>query len=217
MFIVGRSRRALHDSLRRTFADDDFVQVVLDRRVAERRRRRARPRKTERRQGERRAQREIDKQLRARAYAVVGVLTIPAALAALTLALLLLAASPGRAQDVPPEARDLAQLAGKIGSQVVRANLEERLQRQLSPGEATQLSALARHFSRDEMRDLAAFYPTPLGAEALRLSGVLVTEGAAAGERLMKSREREFGEGFGAEFSREFPALSREIERQQQR
>lgn len=76
MFIVGRSRRALHDSLRRTFADDDFVQVVLDRRVAERRRRRARPRKTERRQGERRAQREIDEQLRARAYAVVGVLTI---------------------------------------------------------------------------------------------------------------------------------------------
>ncbi|MEK7385321.1 MAG: hypothetical protein AABZ83_02670, partial [candidate division NC10 bacterium] len=54
VFIVGRSRRALHDSLRRTFADDDFVQVVLDRRVAERRRRRARPRKTERRQGERR-------------------------------------------------------------------------------------------------------------------------------------------------------------------
>lgn len=140
---------------------------------------------------------------------------IPAALATLTLALLLLAASPGRAQDVPPEARDLAQLVGKIGSQVVRANLEGRLQRQLSPGEATQL--IARHFSRDEMRDLAAFYRTPLGAKARRLSGVLVTEGAAAGERLMKSREREFGERFGAEFSREFPALSREIERQQQR
>jgi len=177
---------------------------------------------------------------------------IPAALATLTLALALLAAPPARAQDVPPEARDLAQLvftpgsfdaimtqAGKIGSQVVRANLEGRLQRQLSPGEATQLQALftrlmketapkpewetlyaaliARHFSRDEMRDLAAFYRTPLGAKAIRLSGVLVTEGAAAGERLMKSREREFGEGFGAEFSREFPALARELERQQQR
>jgi hypothetical protein len=177
VFIVGRSRRALHDSLRRTFADDDFVQVVLDRRVAERRRRRARPRKTERRQGERRAQREIDKQLRARAYAVVGVQTIPAALATLTLALLLLAASPGRAQDVPPEARDLAQLAGKIGSQVVRANLEGRLQRQLSPGEATQL--IARHFSRDEMRDLAAFYRTPLGAKALRLSVVPSSRGSS--------------------------------------
>ena len=76
MFIVGRGRRALCDSLRRTFADDDFVQVVLDRRVAERRRRRARPRKTERRQAQRRARRDIDTQLRARGYAVVGVLTV---------------------------------------------------------------------------------------------------------------------------------------------
>ena len=76
MFIVGRVRRALHDSLRRTFADDDFVQVVLDRRIAERRRRRSRPRKTERRQAERRARREIDTQLRTRGYAVVGVLTL---------------------------------------------------------------------------------------------------------------------------------------------
>jgi len=42
----------------------------------------------------------------------------------------------------------------------------------------------------------------------------MVTEGAAAGERLMKAREKEFGARFGAEFSREFPALSREIERQ---
>jgi hypothetical protein len=30
----------------------------------------------------------------------------------------------------------------------------------------------------------------------------------------MKAREKEFGTRFGAEFSREFPALSREIERQ---
>lgn len=74
--MVGRGRRALYDSLRRTFADDDFVQVVLDRRIAERRRRRARPRQTERRGAPRRAQREIDTQLRARGYAVVGVLTL---------------------------------------------------------------------------------------------------------------------------------------------
>ncbi len=76
LFIVGRSRRALHDSLRRTFVDDDFVQVVLDRRLAERRRRRARPRQIERRQAERRARPEVDTQLRARGYAVVGVLTL---------------------------------------------------------------------------------------------------------------------------------------------
>ena len=74
--MVGRGRRALYDSLRRTFADDDFVQVILDRRVAERRRRRARPRPSERRRTERRVQREIDTQLRTRGYAVVGVLTM---------------------------------------------------------------------------------------------------------------------------------------------
>jgi len=77
--MVGRGRRALYDSLGRTFADDDFVQVVLDRRVAERRRRRARPRKPERRRAERRAQPEIDEQLRTRGYAVVGVPTMPRA------------------------------------------------------------------------------------------------------------------------------------------
>jgi hypothetical protein len=76
LFIVGPDRRALYDSLRRTFADDDFVHVVLDRRVAERRRRRPRPRRGEQRQAERRAQLEIDRQLRARGYAVVGVRTI---------------------------------------------------------------------------------------------------------------------------------------------
>ena len=76
LFIVGRQRRALYDSLRRTFAGDDTVQVVLDRRVRERRRRR-RPRTSgERRRRERRAQRAIDAKLRARGYAVVGVLTV---------------------------------------------------------------------------------------------------------------------------------------------
>lgn len=73
LFIVSRSRGPLYESLRRTFEADDSVQVVLDRRVAERRRRRRGPRTTERRRGERRAQREIDRQLRARGYAVVEV------------------------------------------------------------------------------------------------------------------------------------------------
>jgi hypothetical protein len=73
LFIVARSRRELYDSLKRTFAGDDTVQVLLDRRVAERRGARARKRKTERRQKERRAQRAIERQLLARGYAVVGV------------------------------------------------------------------------------------------------------------------------------------------------
>ena len=75
LFIVGRQRRALYDSLRRTFDGDDTVQVVLDRRVRERRRRRPTRRAAERRRSERRAQRVIDTQVRARGYAVVGVLT----------------------------------------------------------------------------------------------------------------------------------------------
>jgi len=37
LFVVGRERRLLYDSLRRTFDGDDSVQVVLDRRVEERR------------------------------------------------------------------------------------------------------------------------------------------------------------------------------------
>ncbi len=75
LFIVGPDRRALYDSLRRTFATDDFVQVVLDRRVAERRRRGPPAGGSERRQTERRAQRAIDRQLSARGYAVIGVRT----------------------------------------------------------------------------------------------------------------------------------------------
>jgi hypothetical protein len=124
----------------------------------------------------------------------------------LALMVVLLVAVRAPAQDQPPEARELARLifnagtfdaimtqAGKVGSQVVRAGIEGRLA---------------------EMRELAAFYRTRLGGKALRLSGVLVSEGAAAGERLVNSREREFAERFGAEFAREFPALSRELERQ---
>ena len=73
LFIVDERRRPLYDSLRRTFAEDDTVQIVLNRRVADRRRKKPRPRKSERRQKQRRAQREIDRQIDARGYAVVGI------------------------------------------------------------------------------------------------------------------------------------------------
>ncbi len=75
LFIVDGSRRPLYDSLRRTFAGDDTVEVVLNRRVADRRHKEPRARTSERRQRERRAKREIDRQIRARGYAVVGVMT----------------------------------------------------------------------------------------------------------------------------------------------
>jgi len=82
LFIVESKRPEFYESLRRTFRGDDTVQVVLDRRRGERRgSRRAGGRKTAREQrgGERRAHLEIERQLRARGYAVVGVVASPRA------------------------------------------------------------------------------------------------------------------------------------------
>ncbi len=75
LFVVGREREPLYDSLRRTFDGDDTVQVVLDRRVGERRRQESTPRAGERRRSERRAQRDSDALLRARGYTLVDVVT----------------------------------------------------------------------------------------------------------------------------------------------
>src|SRR5205823_179858 len=75
LFVVGREREPLYDSLRRTFDGDDTVQVVLDRRVGERRRQESTPRAGERRRSDRRAQRESDALLRARGYTLVDVVT----------------------------------------------------------------------------------------------------------------------------------------------
>jgi hypothetical protein len=74
LFIVKSTRPEFYESLRRTFRGDDTVQVVLDRRRGDRRRRRN-GRKTgrEQRAGERRAKLEIERQIRTRGYAVVGV------------------------------------------------------------------------------------------------------------------------------------------------
>ncbi|OGL00361.1 MAG: hypothetical protein A3D33_13710 [Candidatus Rokubacteria bacterium RIFCSPHIGHO2_02_FULL_73_26] len=82
LFIVSRGRGPLYESLCRTFDGDDTVQVILDRRVTERRRRRPGRRTRERRQADRRAAREIDRQLRTRGYAVLGVPTVQRAPAA---------------------------------------------------------------------------------------------------------------------------------------
>jgi len=77
LFIVGSQRPDFYASLRRTFRGDDTVQVVLDRRRGERRlgrRAAGRKRGREHREAERRAHLEIERQLRERGYAVVGVL-----------------------------------------------------------------------------------------------------------------------------------------------
>jgi len=76
LFIVAGKRPEFYESLRRTFRGDDTVQIVLDRRRGERRKpRRAggRPVTREQRGAERREQLEIQRQLRSRGYAVVGV------------------------------------------------------------------------------------------------------------------------------------------------
>jgi hypothetical protein len=77
LFIVGSKRPDFYESLRRTFRGDDTVQIVLDRRRGERRLVRRPVRRgtgPEQRGAERRAQLEIQRQLRSRGYAVVGVL-----------------------------------------------------------------------------------------------------------------------------------------------
>lgn len=124
--------------------------------------------------------------------------------------------------------------AGGAATKVVKAGMEGRLGRPLSEDEARRLEALitravqdtvpkadfealyagllSRHLSSQELKDLAAFYRTPLGAKALRLSAILTREGAAGGERIMKLHERAFVERFGAEFTRELPALEKELE-----
>jgi hypothetical protein len=82
LFIVGSKRPDFYESLRRTFRGDDTVQVVLDRRHGERRlARRAGRRRVgrEERGPQRRAHLEIQRQLRARGYAVIGVPSSPPA------------------------------------------------------------------------------------------------------------------------------------------
>jgi hypothetical protein len=76
LFIVGSKRPDFYESLRRTFRGDDTVQIVLDRRRGERRGPRRpgrRPLTREQRGADRREQLEIERQLRSRGYAVVGV------------------------------------------------------------------------------------------------------------------------------------------------
>jgi hypothetical protein len=69
VFIVSRDEPALHEYLKQHFADRPDVEVILDRRVAERRRRAEVPR-AERRTGGRRG-RSVEGDLAALGFAVV--------------------------------------------------------------------------------------------------------------------------------------------------
>ncbi len=127
--------------------------------------------------------------------------------------------------------------ASKVATSIVKGSLEGRLGRQLSDVESRQLGALflrliketvpqsdfeayyvdviRRYYSPQELKDLVAFYRTPLGTKVLRFGPATNEEHAAAGQRIMGSHDREFRERFAAEFTREFPALNRELERKQ--
>jgi hypothetical protein len=71
LFVVARSRPELYEYLKSRYAGDAGVAVVLDRRLAPRRRRPL-PAAAERRRADRRARPEVDAQLAATALAVVG-------------------------------------------------------------------------------------------------------------------------------------------------
>jgi hypothetical protein len=73
LFIVSRQHPDLYAYLRERFAADHGVEVVLDRRVAQRRRRDG-SHPIERRQAERRVRPEVEAELQTRSHAI---LTIP--------------------------------------------------------------------------------------------------------------------------------------------
>lgn len=74
VFVVAPGQRRLYESLTRTFACDDTVQVVLDRRTGERRQRGERPAADRRRADRRR--RDVEAKLAERGFAVVGVVAV---------------------------------------------------------------------------------------------------------------------------------------------
>ena len=74
LFLVSRHEARLYEYLLERFRDDGNVEVILDRRRGERRRRSDAEPQPERRRSDRRTRREIDLELRVRSHVI---LTIP--------------------------------------------------------------------------------------------------------------------------------------------
>lgn len=72
IILVARDRERLFEYVKRAFAGNDTVQVLLDRRTGERRRSSAGERLPERRRGDRRRQ-DVSSQLRGLGWAVISV------------------------------------------------------------------------------------------------------------------------------------------------
>lgn len=70
LFIIARNRLKLYQYVKRAFQGNESVEVILDRRVGERRRQTG-GRSPERRQADRRGRRDVDNQLRALGWAIV--------------------------------------------------------------------------------------------------------------------------------------------------
>lgn len=73
VFIVSRQCRDLHAYLRERFATDSAVEVILDRRLRDRRSEHE-PAEVERRSGDRRRRPEVEEELQVRSHAI---LTLP--------------------------------------------------------------------------------------------------------------------------------------------
>jgi hypothetical protein len=72
LFVVSRRHPDLYHYLRERFASDAAVEVILDRRIAERRQRQT-PRATERRQADRRRRPEVELELQVRSHAIITI------------------------------------------------------------------------------------------------------------------------------------------------
>ena len=81
--------------------------------------------------------------------------------------------------------------------------------------EAYYADLLAQHFSPEDLKNLAAFYRTPLGARVLHFSSVTLAEGKDRLKQILRDHQRDFQERFRAEFLRAFPGFRQELERQQ--
>ena len=127
--------------------------------------------------------------------------------------------------------------ASTVATSIMKSSLEARLGRPLSDDESRQLGelflrliketvpqsdfegnyvdVLGRYYSPQELKDLVAFYRTPLGMKALRFGPATNAENAAAGRRIMGAHDREFRERFTAEFLREFSTINKELQHKQ--
>jgi hypothetical protein len=72
LFVVSRHHTDLFAYLRERFATDTNVEVILDRRVAQRRQRSVTP-EAERRRGDRRSRPEVEIELQTRSHAIITI------------------------------------------------------------------------------------------------------------------------------------------------